>query len=184
MVTLPKIKSNINPKLLRAAVYGANDGIVTTFAVVAGVAGAGLSHNIIIILGIANMIADGLSMGMSDFLGERSEQRMRKKIGKPYHKKGLWKSGLVTFLFFVIAGVFPLIPYLSDYVGIVTREQYLFTSSIGFTGLALFFAGSARTFLIGGSWVRNGLEMLSVGAIAAVAAYGLGSFIESLISVQ
>ena len=39
--------TNFEPKLLKAAVYGANDGIITTFAVVAGVTGAGLSPKII-----------------------------------------------------------------------------------------------------------------------------------------
>lgn len=55
-------------------VYGANDGIVTTFAVVAGAAGASLSPGVIIILGLANLLADGFSMGASNFLSLRSER--------------------------------------------------------------------------------------------------------------
>ncbi len=46
-------------------VYGANDGIITTFAVVAGVAGAALPARTILILGFANLLADGFSMGAS-----------------------------------------------------------------------------------------------------------------------
>ena len=53
-------------------VYGANDGIVTTFAVVTGVTGAALSERIILILGFANLVADGFSMGASNFLSRRS----------------------------------------------------------------------------------------------------------------
>ncbi len=49
-------------------VYGANDGIITTFAVVCGVVGANLSVRIILILGFANLVADGFSMGASNFL--------------------------------------------------------------------------------------------------------------------
>ena len=45
-------------------VYGANDGAVTTFAIVAGVVGASLSPSIVIILGFANLFADGFSMAM------------------------------------------------------------------------------------------------------------------------
>ncbi|HCS78852.1 TPA: hypothetical protein DIV55_03845 [Patescibacteria group bacterium] len=63
--------------VLKAAVFGANDGIVTTFAVVAGVAGAQLSPAIVLVMGLANMFADGLSMGLGDYLGERSEARHR-----------------------------------------------------------------------------------------------------------
>lgn len=55
-------------------VYGANDGIITTFAVVSGAIGAGLSPVIIIMLGLANLVGDGISMGLSNFLSLRSRQ--------------------------------------------------------------------------------------------------------------
>ena len=58
---------------LRDFVYGAVDGTVTTFAVVSGVAGAGLDGNIIVILGLANVLSDGFSMAASNFLGTRAE---------------------------------------------------------------------------------------------------------------
>lgn len=54
-------------------IYGASDGITTTFAVVAGAAGATLSPAIVIILGIANLVADGFSMGASNFLSIRAQ---------------------------------------------------------------------------------------------------------------
>ena len=53
-------------------VYGANDGIITTFAVVSGVVGASLSERVIVILGFANLVADGFSMGASNYLARRS----------------------------------------------------------------------------------------------------------------
>ena len=59
---------------LKDMVYGANDGIVTTFAVVAGVAGASLDPVIVILLGLANLLADGFSMAASSFLASRSER--------------------------------------------------------------------------------------------------------------
>ena len=175
------IKFKCSPKFVRAAVYGANDGIVTTFAVVAGVAGASLSPSIVIVLGVANLIADGLSMGMSDFLGELSEQRMRKNMDESFTGTKIWLTGLVTFTFFVIAGIFPLLPYFAGTVGITIPQDMLFTISILATVFALFTAGSARTIIIGGSYLRSGLEMLGIGTVAAVAAYGLGAFIESLL---
>lgn len=55
-------------------VYGSIDGIVTTFAVVAGSAGANLGINIILILGMANLFADGLSMSIGSYLSKKSEQ--------------------------------------------------------------------------------------------------------------
>jgi vacuolar iron transporter family protein len=65
---------------LRDFVYGAIDGIVTTFAVVAGVAGAGLETGVVVILGVANLAADGFSMAVSNFLGARSEEQRRQRI--------------------------------------------------------------------------------------------------------
>jgi VIT1/CCC1 family predicted Fe2+/Mn2+ transporter len=58
---------------LRDFVYGAVDGTVTTFAVVSGVAGAGLDHGIIVVLGLANVLADGFSMAAGNYLGTRAE---------------------------------------------------------------------------------------------------------------
>jgi len=64
---------------LRDFVYGAIDGAVTTFAVVAGVEGANLSANIVIILGVANLVADGFSMAVSNYLGTRAEAQQREQ---------------------------------------------------------------------------------------------------------
>lgn len=58
---------------IKSAVYGGLDGIITTFAVVAGVAGAALSSGVVLILGFANLIADGLSMAIGDYLSSKAE---------------------------------------------------------------------------------------------------------------
>ncbi|MEM8680225.1 MAG: VIT1/CCC1 transporter family protein [Planctomycetota bacterium] len=60
-------------------VYGAIDGNVTTFAVVSGVAGAGLGPEIIVVLGLANLVGDGFSMAASNFLGTRTDQQLLQK---------------------------------------------------------------------------------------------------------
>lgn len=65
---------------LKDAVFAANDGIVTTFSVVAGVVGASLDPVVILILGLANLLADGFSMASGNYLGSRSETDL-------YHQK-------------------------------------------------------------------------------------------------
>ncbi len=55
-------------------VYGGIDGCVTTFAIVAGSVGAGLESSIIIILGFANLFADGFSMSIGAYLSSKSEK--------------------------------------------------------------------------------------------------------------
>lgn len=59
---------------LREFVYGGIDGAVTTFAVVAGGFGANLDAGILIILGLANLLADGFSMSVGAYLSAKSER--------------------------------------------------------------------------------------------------------------
>ncbi|MCF2906433.1 VIT1/CCC1 transporter family protein [Octadecabacter sp. CECT 8868] len=66
--------------VLRDAVYGAIDGTVTTFAIVAGVAGAGLSPFVVVVLGLANVLADGFSMAAANYSGIKAEQDNYKRI--------------------------------------------------------------------------------------------------------
>lgn len=61
-------------------VLGAVDGTITTFAIVAGVAGAGLGAGIAIVLGLANVVADGFSMAVSNYLKVRSDRQIIERI--------------------------------------------------------------------------------------------------------
>ena len=66
-------------KYLGEMVYGGLDGIVTTFAVVSGVAGAQLGTPVILILGLANLFADGFSMATGSYLSTKSEHEYYRK---------------------------------------------------------------------------------------------------------
>ncbi len=68
-----RIATESSPGYLRDFVYGAIDGCVTTFAIVAGVVGAAQSASLIVVLGLANLLADGLSMAVGNYLGTKSE---------------------------------------------------------------------------------------------------------------
>ncbi len=70
---------------VRDAVIGASDGAITTFAVVAGVSGADLSAGIVIVLGLANLLADGFSMAVGNFLGIRAELERQAKTRADEH---------------------------------------------------------------------------------------------------
>jgi DNA damage-binding protein 1 len=58
---------------LKPIVFGGLDGIITTFAVVAAVAGAGKDMKLIIMMGFANLIADGMSMGLGEYISSKAE---------------------------------------------------------------------------------------------------------------
>lgn len=70
---IQKRLSTARHNYVRDWIYGGIDGAVTTFAIVSGVAGAQLSPLIVLILGFANLIADGFSMAASNYLGTRAE---------------------------------------------------------------------------------------------------------------
>jgi len=78
---------NFKEKYLKDMVYGSMDGIITTFAIVSGVIGASLSFGVIIILGLANLLADGFSMATGNYLSTKSELEKIKKKRKEYHKE-------------------------------------------------------------------------------------------------
>lgn len=62
------------PSYIKDMVLGGIDGAVTTFAIVAGVAGAALSAKIVLILGVANLVADGFSMAAGNYSGTKAER--------------------------------------------------------------------------------------------------------------
>lgn len=67
-------------------VYGGIDGAVTTFAVVAGVEGAGLPVAIVLIMGFANLLADGVSMAVSKYSSDRAEKERIQRIRRLEYK--------------------------------------------------------------------------------------------------
>lgn len=156
-------------------VYGANDGIVTTFAVVAGAAGALLSPGIVIILGFANLLADSFSMGASSFLAVRTEREMAKETSEVATPL---QHGLVTFGAFVAAGAVPILPYLFP----LGAEHQFFVSS-ALAGMMFFFVGAARTFITKGNPLKAGFEMLLIGGVASAVAFGVGWGIKTVFGI-
>lgn len=153
---------------LRDLVYGAIDGIITTFAVVAGVAGANLAARTAIILGVANLVADGFSMGASNFLGIRSEEAVLAAQGEPRREPFPFRHALATFVAFILAGSLPLIPFTF----VATDERFV-TATVT-TLAALFAVGALRSLVTNLTWWWAGLEMLTVGTLAALFSYGVG----------
>ena len=60
----------------RSIVYGGVDGIITMFNIISGVSGSKLDYKVIIILGFATLLADAISMGFSDFLSTKANNKV------------------------------------------------------------------------------------------------------------
>lgn len=162
---------------IRDIIYGANDGIITTFAVVAGVTGGALSPKVVLIVGTANLLADGLSMGVGNYLSIRSHESARAAQDLPEEESAPAKHGIVTFAAFAIAGVLPLLPYM-----IGAAADLRFPLSVVVTLAALFVIGSLRSLVTAAGWLVAGVEMLLLGGVVAAAAYGSGAFVAWLLA--
>jgi len=82
-----RLTGSTSPSYIKDFIYGAIDGAVTTFAIVAASVGAGLSAGVVIVLGLANLLADGFSMAASNYLGTKADQQLFEKTKAEEHKE-------------------------------------------------------------------------------------------------
>jgi VIT1/CCC1 family predicted Fe2+/Mn2+ transporter len=157
---------------LRDMVYGALDGVITTMAVLAGTQGASLSVRVGLILGLANLLGDGISMGASNYLGLRSELE---QAGSSIAAEAPWRHGLATVAAFVLVGAVPLVAFpIAAWTGAA-----VFPLAGALAALALAGAGLVRARFVGKTVGRSALEMLGVGVLAGGAAYLVGRLASS-----
>lgn len=168
--------------LLGDAVFAANDGIVTTFAVVAGSMGASFGSNVVLILGFANLLADGFSMATGNYLGTKSELDYGAGKNKSSYKCSPLRHAVTTFISFNIAGLVPLAPYVLNYSNCsqLCADSKFFTSCL-LVAISLFTIGVLRTKFTKKVWYKAGLEMLLVGGFAATVAYIAGFLLDRFV---
>lgn len=161
-------------KFLTEFIYGAIDGTVTTFAIVAGVVGAGLNPGIVLILGFSNVLADGFSMASSNFLAERAEERLGNT-----NKKSPFQTAFATFVSFILLGTLPLLSFVFEYFwGWFSGDQFLVSCIL--TALAFVFIGFVRGKITKQNPLWASLETLFVGGVAATVAYVVGAALHGL----
>ena len=172
---LTKEKLHEKGTLLRDAIFASDDGLVTTFAVVAGAYGASLSSSVVLILGFANLFADGISMSTGTYLGYKSEieYESSEDKGAISHVSPL-KNGIITYVAFILAGLVPLMPF------IVARGNMFLESGV-LVAVTLFAIGSIRSIFTHKQWFKSGLEMLLIGGLAAFVAFAVGLIIDRFV---
>lgn len=162
---------------IRDVIYGANDGIITTFAVVAGVTGGALTARAVLIVGVANLLADALSMGVGNYLSIRSHESALRAANLPEEEAQPARHGTATFLAFILFGALPLLPYVLPEL-VVDR----FGLSVFLTLATLFTVGASRALVTVDRWWSAGSEMLLLGVLVAGAAYGSGALVASIVN--
>lgn len=157
-------------------VYGSVDGVVTTVAIITGAVGAGLSASVIFILGMANVLADGFSMGSSNYLASISEQNLE---GETVSTKRPMREGLVTFGSFVAVGLLPILPFFISVLVPDFRAYDIWTSLVlaivAFVGIGYVGARVTKT-----SRIKNILRTVFVGGVAALISFLVGYLLRNI----
>ncbi len=162
-------------KYIGEIVYGSIDGTVTTFAIIAGTAAASLPPQIVLILGFSNVLADGFSMASSNYLSAKASAE---RDGSVQSTRAALMASFATFFSFITIGSIPVLPYIAALLNMLDRPFFVSTLATGLTFVGI---GYARSFLTGGSSIRAAVETLCIGATAALVAYGVGTWIDSLV---
>jgi len=234
-----RLADDNKPSYLKDFILGALDGIVTTFAIISGVVGAELSSGIVIILGLANLIADGFSMGMSNYLGVKADNQHheqlrneeeqhidlypegeKEEVRQIFHRKGFhgetlehivqiissqkkhWidlmmteehghslvrpsalRSGLATFIAFIIVGAVPILAFVVNWINPEFISNTFFWSC-ALTAIAFIAVGAYKSSFMGTKWYIESFETLAVGGVAASIAYFIGKLLKGLAVVN
>lgn len=126
-----RLRAGHKVNYLQDWVLGGIDGAVTTFAIIAGSLGASLSTKIIIILGFANLLADGLSMAASNYLSTKADLDDAKRLKKveedhiAHHPQGEREEVRQIFAAKGFSG-----PLLEEAVNVITADRELWISTM------------------------------------------------------
>jgi len=210
---------------VRDVIFGANDGLVSILALVAGVYGAITESQPILIAGIAGAVAGAISMGAGAYLSAKSEKEVtekesdrkgikrkgtpeeeKEKLVRFYQARGFkrrdaeavadrvalqvesresntigeeigltseesWppvKAALFTGLSFAIVSLIPILPFVFMEV-----NPAVITAAIASIG-CLFVVGASKAIFTRKSWIKSGVEMMAIGALASMVTYAIG----------
>lgn len=163
-------------KYLPSLVYGGSDGAVSYFTLMAGAYGAGLPINMLIAIGVSNVVADAFSMATADYLSEDS------RINVPFKEEEM--SAFVTFISFVLIGCFPLAPSLYAYYTLpanATLPLSMFILSTILTLIGFTYIGYVRGKILRRNIYRTVMQSIIVCSISAAIAFYLGEYVASII---
>ena len=144
--------------------------IITTFSIVAGSSGGSLLRNVILILGLSNVVSDGFSMGVSRYVSSKTE--IKQELLK---EKDPTISAIVTFLSFVLVGILPLLPFIFMRNSKNNKNTTYISLSIA---LVVFVSiGYLKVIVVKEkNPYKSAFEILLLGLIASLISYTIGKY--------
>jgi vacuolar iron transporter family protein len=166
---------------LRAAVLGANDGIVSTAGIVMGVAGATTDSSAILIAGVAALVAGSISMAGGEYASvsaQRDSEIASKlkqsggssKFAKDEHVSPM-AAAIASFVSFALGSVLPIVAISGPWVG--QRESATIVSVV----ISLAITGYVAAKIGGAKPLRPVLRNVLVSLLTMAAAYGVGTLL-------
>ncbi|MEX0931222.1 MAG: VIT1/CCC1 transporter family protein [Candidatus Paceibacterota bacterium] len=140
-----------------------------------------MSPVLVLVLGYANLLADGFSMAVSNYFSNEAQEDINAlTFDKGQNRKESIKTASMTFLAFISIGMVPLIPFVVGVMGGGLESKHFILSGI-FTGVAFAFIGVLKGYVTKQSKVWNAFQTVLIGGVAACIAFYVGRFLESLI---
>jgi len=168
----PFAKQRLGPESIREIVFGVEDGMVQNMTLIAGMVGATLSDGVIVLAGVVNAVAGGLSMSMGTFLSSQAERDalLASGVAAPVARSPLRDAGVMAAAYGVGA-VVPLLPFTMPFIG---RSAAMVVAVI-LTAVGLFALGMLKGAVSRLGRVRTGLQLLALASAAGVAGYLIGT---------
>jgi VIT1/CCC1 family predicted Fe2+/Mn2+ transporter len=161
------------------------DGILTTFALLAAVAGSKtVSTTATLVIGISTVLADALSMAAGEYLSAKAEgEVVGTSASDGDGDPGPLEKGAAMFVAFTLFGSMPLIGFsLAAQLAREGGTETFFLTSVVITAATLFSLGTIKSTFGSGVWWKSGLEVTSIGGAAATVAYYSALVVGSLMA--
>jgi len=166
---------------LRAAVLGANDGIVSTAGIVMGVAGATTDNGAILIAGVAALVAGSISMAGGEYASVSAQrdseiasriksQGVNGKVTKDQHVSPM-SAALASFVSFALGSVLPIVAISGPWI------EYRELATIVSVVISLAITGYVAAVIGGAKPLRPVLRNVLVSLMTMAAAYGVGTLL-------
>ena len=156
-------------------IFGTMDGTIGTLAVIAAVSGVATNSSVILVAGIATVLAGAISMAFSSYSSKRVEEEIVNRKKKVAAEKDMKKSAIFWFVT-MIGGIIPLIPFMSGASPVTCLR-----SSIIFSMVFLFCIGFYTGKIVKTNPLREGMFNMAIGMAAAAITYAAGLGISQIV---
>lgn len=157
---------------LRAAVLGANDGIVSVAGIIAGVAGATNKTPIILAAGLAGVVAGAISMAAGEYVSVSSQRDSERSHGVPRTEQSSpWQAAVASALSFLAGAAVPLA------TAIVSPAPIRLVVLVAAVVVALVLTGVLSAYAGGAGKRRATVRVVAGGLIAVAVTYAIGSLV-------